>query len=807
MPKSGQRPPLPDRLASAERDFYTQLRRLVDAAGLSCRALEETTSSARSDSEPACFYSKSQWGRWLNGESLPPRKAVRRLAEILAAEQIDASRLIDLWGRAFAPGDAGGSRNGRMHPQQLPIRAQRFVGRAAELATLTGLADEVTASDGPVVIVLDGTAGVGKSTLAVQLAHGVCAQFPDGQLYVNMRGFDPAGRPMTADEALQGFLHALGVAPKSVPVGVDDQAALYRTVLAGKQVLIVIDNARDADQVRPLLPGSAGSLVLVTSRNQLSALAAEAARPVHIEPFTSGEARELLASRLGPGRVEREPHAADELSMLCARLPLALSVAAAHAEMRPGFPLEALTSEFRSRGLDLLETGDPATTMRTVFFQSYQHLSDDTARVFRLLGLLPGPDISVMAAASMAGMPVEKVYSALDELARAHLAEEHLPARFRFHDLMRAYAAEQARQLDSAADRHAAVHRVLDHYLHTAVAAAVRFNPFRTALQLAPLQPGVVLASVPDRDQAHAWLETEAPVLLSLTGYADANGFHEYAWQIPWALAAYFHRAGHWGDYVMTQRTALAAAQRLGDSRALAHANYQLGHAHAYRGEYDAADLHLRQALELFRDLGDRASEAVVLNGLGLTLERQSRYDEALPPVLDALQILKAVGHWWAQATLENSAGWLYAQLGQYPKALAHCQEALSLHRESGNLGATADTLDTIGYIQLQLGDTTEAKTQYDLALEAYRELGDPFHEAHSLNWLGDALAAEGDTRAARAAWISSEAILDRLSHPHAEAVRAKLAQPDCSAEPGSANAAYGRRSQKSDSGRPDISR
>ena len=295
-------------------------------------------------------------------------------------------------------------------PGSSPIRAQRFVGRVTELATLTSLADQVTTSNGPVVIVLEGTAGVGKTTLAIQLAHSVCSQFPDGQLYVNMRGFDPAGRPMTAGEALRGFLDALGVAPKSVPAGVDDQAALYRTVLAGKRVLIVIDNARDADQVRPLLPGSPGSLVLVTSRNQLCALAAEAARPLHVEPFTPDEALELLASRLGAGRVEREPQAADELSTLCARLPLALSVAAAHAEMRPGFPLEALTSEFRSRGLDLLETGDPATTMRTVFFQSYQHLSDDTARVFRLLGLLPGPDISVLAAASLTGMPVEKVY-------------------------------------------------------------------------------------------------------------------------------------------------------------------------------------------------------------------------------------------------------------------------------------------------------------------------------------------------------------------------------------------------------------
>jgi tetratricopeptide (TPR) repeat protein len=750
---------------------------------------------ARSGSEPACFYSKSQWSRWLNGESLPPRNAVRRLAEVLAAEQIDASRLIDLWGRAFVPGDTPGTGPGRMHPRQLPIRAQRFVGRMTELTRLADLADQVTVGSGTVVVVLEGTAGVGKTTLAVEFAHSMCGHFPDGQLHVNMRGFDPADRPMAAGEALRGFLDALGAAPKSVPVGVDDQAALYRTILAGKRVLIVIDNARDADQVRPLLPGSPGSLVLVTSRNQLSALAVEAARPLHVEPFTPDEARELLASRLGAGRVQREPQAADELSALCARLPLALSVAAAHAEMRPGFSLAALASEFRSRGLDLLETGDPATTMRAIFFQSYQHLNEDTARVFRLLGLIPGPDISLLAAASLTGMPVDKVYSALDELVRAHLAEEHLPGRFRFHDLLRAYAAEQADQLDSQADRRAAVHRVLDHYLHTAVAAAVRFNPFRTALQLAPLQPGVVLARVPDREQALAWLEAEAPVLLPLTGYADVNGFHEYAWQIPWALAAYFHRRGRWSEYVTTQQTALAAAQRLEDRRALAHANYQLGHAYAYRAEYDLAEPHIRQALELFQNFGDRPSEAVVLNGLGLMLERQGRYSEALPPVLEALQILKTVGHWWAQATVENSAGWLYAHLGEYPRALVHCQKALSLHRESGNLGAEADTLDTIGYINLTLEDFAAAKTHYELALEAYRELGDPFGEAHSLNWLGDVLSAQGDTQAARTAWINSAATLDRLSHPQGEAVRTKLAQPHSSA--GTSDSADGADNQK----------
>jgi tetratricopeptide (TPR) repeat protein len=454
-----------------------------------------------------------------------------------------------------------------------------------------------------------------------------------------------------------------------------------------------------------------------------------------------------------------------------------VACARGRAPGRPKRPLTELAAELHdARGrLDALEAGDAVTNVRAVLSWSYDQLSEPAARMFRLLGVHPGPDISLSAAASLAGMPRAEAGAALRELARSHMVAEYLPARFTFHDLLRAYAADQAERIDPEPERRAAVHRVLDHYLHTAMAASNRFSPFRSPLQLAGPQPGVLPADVADKDQAMAWFDAEFLVLLALIAYAGANDFDTHAWQIPWTLGPFFNRRGRWQDYIATQQTALAAAKRLGDTLALAHAHYMLGHAHAQMREYEAADPNIRKALDMFRELGDRGNEAMVLHGLGGMLEKQERYDEALAVALDALRMLKAVGHWWTQASSENGVGWLYAHLGQYDRALTHCQRALSLHRDSGHRGGTADTLDSIGYVYLHLGDTAQAKAHYTKAIEAYREIGSPFGEGNSLGGLGDALLAEGDREGARAAWRESVAILDRLPHPLADDIRAKL--------------------------------
>ena len=601
-------------------------------------------------------------------------------------------------------GPAAARRAGLFRP---PRRARPAAGDAAGEAS-----GEVRRQAPPrqtvPIVVISGTAGTGKTALAVRFGRQVARRFPGGQLYVNLRGLDPATPPMEPAEALRFFLDALGVPPYRIPADTEGRSALFRSLLDGKRMLIVLDNARNVAQVRPLLPGSPGSLVVVTSRNEMTGLvAAEGAVPLTLDVLSHAEAHEMLARRLGQDRIAAEPEAADEIISSCARLPLALSIAVGRAAGRPKRPLTELAAELRdARGrLDALEADDAVTNVRAVLSWSYDQLSEPAARMFRLLGVHPGPDISLSAAASLAGMARADAGAALRELTRTHMVAEYLPARFTFHDLLRAYAADQAERHDPEPERRAAVHRVLDHYLHTAMAASHRFSPFRSPLQLAGPQPGVLPADVADKEQAMAWFDAEAPVLLALIAFADASGFDTHAWQIPWTLGPFFNRRGRWRDYTATQQTALAAARRLGDTLALAHAHHLLGHVQSQVGDYEAADPNFREALDLFRELGDRPNEAVVLNGLAGMLEKQERYPEALAVALDALRMLKAVGHWWTQATLENGVGWLYAHLGQYDQALTHCQRALALHRDSGHRGGTADTLDSLGYVYLHLGD------------------------------------------------------------------------------------------------------
>jgi DNA-binding SARP family transcriptional activator/tetratricopeptide (TPR) repeat protein len=664
-------------------------------------------------------------------------------------------------------------------PAQLPLDAQGFSGRHDELRTLHDMLPPARAAETVPVAVIAGTAGVGKTALAVRFGHQVAKHFPDGQLYINLRGRDPARPPMEPIEALGLLLVSFGMPPHRLTSSTEERAALFRSLVDGKRILAVLDDASNAAQVRPLLPGSPDCLVLVTSRNQMAGLvAAEGATLISLDVLSDTEAHEMLARRLGRERVAAEPQAADEIIAACAGLPLALSIAVGRATAgRAKRPLAQLAAELRDarNRLDALEEGDAATDVRAVLSWSYDQLTPAAARMFRLLGLHPGPDVSLSAAASLAALSRAEAGTALRELTRTHMAAEHLPGRFTFHDLLRVYAADQGERLDPEPERAAAVQRMLDHYLHTAMAASQRFSPFRSPLRLPAPQPGVLPAEMADKDQAMGWFDAEAPVLLTLIEYASANGFDTHAWQIPWALGPFFHRRGRWRSYTASQRTALAAAQRLDDTLALAHAHHLLGHAQLQMSDYSSAEPNFRRALDLFRELQDRANEAVVLNGLGGMLEKEERYPEALAVALDALRMLKAAGHWWTQATLENGVGWLYAHLGQYDDALSHCQRALSLHRESGHRGGAADTLDSLGYVYLHLGDLDQARTHYLAAIDAYREIGAPFGEGNSLAGLGDVLLRGGDPDAARALYLQAAAILDALPHPLADVVRSKL--------------------------------
>ncbi|HZM84698.1 MAG TPA: DUF4062 domain-containing protein, partial [Candidatus Limnocylindrales bacterium] len=536
---------------------------------------------------------------------------------------------------------------GRVVPRQLPAAVAHFTGRAGHLAMLTGLLRGRAEVGGTVVIsAIGGTAGVGKTALAVYWAHQVADRFGDGQLYVNLRGFDPAGQVMDPAEAVRRFLDALGVPPERIPPELDAQAALYRTQLVGRRMLIVLDNAHDSVQVRPLLPGAATCLVLVTSRNQLSGLvAADGAHPITLDLLTEVEAHELLTRRLGADRVAAEPDAVAEIIAACARLPLALAIVAARAATEPHLPLHGLAGGLRDSGtswrLDALGTDDPATDVRAVFSWSYQALTPSAARLFRLLGLHPGPDTSAAAAASLVALSLPEARGLLGELTRANLLMEQVPGRYSFHDLLRAYATEQAHHLDPDQQRHAATHRILDHYLHTAYTAARLLNPTRDPITLIPAQPGVIREHPSDHQQALDWFTVEHPVLLAAVNHAAATGFDTHTWQLAWTLTDFLYRRGQWHDWAATEQAAVAAAGRLADPPVQASAHNRIADVYARLGRLDDADTQLRHALDLHAQAGDLVGQARTHLGLGYLWERRGRPAEALHHNQQALDLFR----------------------------------------------------------------------------------------------------------------------------------------------------------------------
>jgi DNA-binding SARP family transcriptional activator/tetratricopeptide (TPR) repeat protein len=666
-------------------------------------------------------------------------------------------------------------------PRQLPPAVGHFTGRAAELRRLSALARRARAGGGAVVVsAIGGTAGIGKTALALHWAHQAAAEFPDGQLYVNLRGFEPSGQPLPPATVVRRFLDALGVAAAAVPADPDGQFSLYRSLLADRRALIVLDNARDVEQVRPLLPGSGGSLVLVTSRDRLTGLiAVDGAVPLELAPLTAADAYQLLARRLGAARAGRERAAVAALAGLCAHLPLALNIAAAHAIAHPGAGLAALVEEVQDaqRRLDLLSTTDAAADIRAVFSWSYATLRPPAARLFRLLGLHPGPDIGVAAGLSLAGDPDDReTYRALDELAAAHLLNEVAPGRYAFHDLLRAYAAEQARRYDTGDEHGAAVRRMLDHYLHTARTASLLLFPARDPVSPPAPAAGARPEEIRDPGHARSWLDAQRPVLVAAAALAEQERLDPHAWQLPTTLAAYLERSGHWPEYLAVQRSALAAAERAGDLSAEANAHCLLGRACATIGSHRDGEAHLGRALELYRSLQDPTGQAHTEHSLGWLAGRQGRHRDALDHAHESLGLYEAAGHRTGQARALNTVGWYRSLLGRHREALAYCRQALDLHRELGNHDGEADAWDSLGHAHHHLGHLAEAVACYRQALDLFRTLGDRHQQADVLARLGDIQLEAGDRAAAAEAWGRAVAIMVELHHPGAGALRARLA-------------------------------
>jgi DNA-binding SARP family transcriptional activator/tetratricopeptide (TPR) repeat protein len=686
---------------------------------------------------------------------------------------------------ASANGDGGQERGAgqadtpldTIRPSLLPAAVPGFTGRALELRALSAMPGR---PGRPVAItVISGTAGVGKTALAVHWARQVTADFPDGQLYVNLRGFGPA-EPVPPTEALRAFLDALQVPAAQIPASLDGRHALYRSLVNGKRILILLDNARDPAQVRPLLPATPTALVLITSRAELTSLVVtEGAGQIGLDVLTDADAHHLIAGRIGAARLAAEPTAATELVRLCAGLPLALAITAARAAAHPRFSLGSLAAELRdARGrLDALSTGEDATDVRAVFSWSYQNLHRPAAQMFRLLGLHPGPDITAPAAASLAGLPVSAAHRLLRELTRGHLLAEPAPGRYAFHDLLRAYAAERAAAEDGDADRRAALHRVLDHYLRTAYTAAVLINNARGTIDLPPVQPGAVPEILEGLQQARAWYQAEHHVLLAAAALAAENGFDVHAWQLPWAIMDHleFHRM--WQDMAAIQDAALTAAERLGDTVAQASVHRGVGRAQFAIGCWDDARAHLSQALALYQELGDGVGQARVHLNIGRAMECMGRADEALGHAHQALALFVEADNRPGQARALNHIGWYHAVLGDHRQALLRSRQALGLQRELGDRCGEASTWDSIGYSHHYLGEFAKAATCYQEAITLFADIGSPSGEAEVLIHLGDVHRAAGSRQAAITVWRQALDILDELADPGADELRGKLSE------------------------------
>ncbi|GAB3430315.1 ATP-binding protein [Flindersiella endophytica] len=616
-----------------------------------------------------------------------------------------------------APGTGPARRPDAMPPpRDLPADVAAFTGRDHQLESLDRLLASSAKSTAVLIAVLSGTAGVGKTALAVHWAHRVAALFPDGHLYVNLRGYD-IDEPMQPEEALATFLRELGVEGTAIPPGLAERAARYRTLLADRRVLLVLDNAHSVEQIRELLPGSSSCFVVVTSRDALPALVARhGAVRVNLDLLPTADSLELLRTLIGE-RVDAEPQPAATLARQCAGLPLALRIAAEFAATRPRISLAELTAELHDEGerLDLLTAGeDEHTAVRAVFSWSVRHLSPAARDMFRWLGLHPGLEIDRGAAAALTGVSVPDARKRLDELVRAHLVEEAGIGRYGMHDLLRAYAREQLDDVSgSAIDQ--AMTRMYDHYVDTAETASAAYEK--------------------GDDLARRRLDTERENLLAIA--RAAADLPAYTVRLSAAMARYLNARSHYTEALGLHELALAAARRDGDRIGEAAAQDALGAVQRRLGRYVDALEHHRAAAGLYSEFGDLRSQSTALRGMGGICWRLGRYAEAREHLDLALEICRSIGDRTGEGNVLHNLGVVFRRTGQYAKAIESCERAIAAHRESGDLAGEGRAMNNLGISYLRLGRYDSALENYVRTLALRRETGDRAGEATALTNLG----------------------------------------------------------------------
>jgi len=666
-------------------------------------------------------------------------------------------------------------------PDQLPPLPRRFVGRDEELARLTEAMRGNHPPDMPGLTLLVGMAGVGKSMLALTWAHRSAAAYPDGRIYLDMKGFAEPSTLLSVDETVRVLLDCFGVPEHRMPATAAGRVALYRAVLADKRVLIVLDNVGHPDQVRPLLPPVGPAQLLVTSRNALASLVTiDFARTMALEPLSARDSRDLLNLRLGPERTAGHEQAVAAIAEHCGYLPLALVVVAGRAWVRPDIPLEELAAQLgeMSSALGALDGGDAAINVRTVLSWSYRQLSGEAARMYRLLALHPGPDAASAAAASLAGLPMAQAHATLTELVSMNMATVDADGRYRRHGLLEAFAAERLAAESEEDERDAAFRRLVDHYLRAAVSAhaygATAALP--SLAELPPPVPDVVALSITDTVGALAWLMSEREVLSALIPAVAAAGLDAEVWQLACTLSAGLGRNGQLQEDVANARLALEAAQRLADPVAEAHVHRMFGRDLPRLGDPEGGLRHLDRALELYAAAGHEPGVAETKRTVANVRVLQGDLAAAVPLLHEYLAYVEAAGDAQGQAMGLNALGWSYAHLGRLPEALACCRKAVRIKLATGRQDHIGVLWDSLALVHHRLGDLDEARDCYRRAIDACRAEGDTTQAALCAMRLGDALRDGGEHGAARVAWREALAVLEAARRAEAGEVRERLA-------------------------------
>ena len=666
-----------------------------------------------------------------------------------------------------APAEVGSPRSVPV-PAQLPADVADFTGRGDQVKHLCDVLSSGSADDDPGVVriaLVAGSGGLGKTSLAVHAAHRVRASFPDGQLYVDLFGATP--HPLLAADVLARFLRDLGLDGREIPVDDDERAARYRTVLAGRRMLVVLDNARDAAQVRPLLPGTASCAVLVTTRSRMPDLAST--RLVDLNVLDDDEALALFTKVVGNERAAAEPEATAELLLACAGLPLAIRICAARLATRSGWTIQAMANRLRDehRRLDELRVGDLA--VRASFQVSFASLpaADQPdgvapADAFRMLGLWHGPSISSVAAAALFGTVEYLATDALETLVDAHLLESRSPDRYKFHDLLRVYSSERAVADLSGPERDAAIGRLIRWYVRTADAAATAQVPHRYNIPPDPADGDPPPLSFASAEEALAWYDGERVNLVAATRQAAESGLHDIAWRLPATLYLVFNSRGNWADCIATSRIALDSARRAGSRQGEAWILNNLGEALGNIGDPEGIG-HIERSLEIRREIGDRIGEVQSANSLADVYLLLGQTAEALDLYRHSLELNREVGHRYGEGIALGNLGWTLLDADRAEEAIDYLLQARRIFAEIGYVDGEGYVLWILGRCYLSVGRDAEALDSLRQALTSHRTAGNRRRQAATLRYVGTAECRVGLTAQARQSWAQAAAIFEEL--------------------------------------------